>query len=164
MLPLIIDVEASGFGRGSYPIEVGVALASGETRCMIIRPEPDWQHWDPEAASLHGITRQSLEQFGHTVPKVAACLNKWLKGQMVYTDAWGNDSSWLALLFDVANMPQHFKLESLRGLLSEQQLERWHETKEEVALASSFERHRATNDALILQRTYFETAHLDPVS
>lgn len=162
MPPLIIDVEASGFGRGSYPIEVGVVLANGETHCMIIRPEPEWQHWDFDAALLHGITRQLLEQHGHEVVKVAACLNGWLGGQVVYTDAWGNDSSWLALLFDVAEIPQHFKLESLRGLLTEEQLELWHETKDEITLASNFDRHRATNDAVILQRTYCKTAELAP--
>ena len=26
MLPCVIDVEASGFGRGSYPIEIGFVL------------------------------------------------------------------------------------------------------------------------------------------
>ena len=28
-LPPIIDVEASGFGRGSFPIEVGFVMADG---------------------------------------------------------------------------------------------------------------------------------------
>jgi hypothetical protein len=43
--PIIIDVEASGLGHGSYPIEVGFALADGETHCRLIKPEEDWQHW-----------------------------------------------------------------------------------------------------------------------
>jgi len=30
--PIIIDVEASGFGGASYPIEVGIALLSGFDR------------------------------------------------------------------------------------------------------------------------------------
>ena len=29
MTPIVIDVEASGFGKGSYPIEVGVVLPDG---------------------------------------------------------------------------------------------------------------------------------------
>ena len=28
--PAVLDIEASGFGRGSYPIEVGFVLANGE--------------------------------------------------------------------------------------------------------------------------------------
>ena len=29
--PAIIDIEASGFGPDGYPIEIGVALSSGQT-------------------------------------------------------------------------------------------------------------------------------------
>ena len=31
-LPAVLDVEASGFGAGSYPIEVGIAMPDGTTR------------------------------------------------------------------------------------------------------------------------------------
>ena len=34
--PDIIDIEASGFGPDSYPIEIGVALSSGEKYCSLI--------------------------------------------------------------------------------------------------------------------------------
>jgi hypothetical protein len=36
----VIDVEASGFGRGSYPIEVGFVLPDGEAVCTLVRPRP----------------------------------------------------------------------------------------------------------------------------
>jgi hypothetical protein len=42
--PLIIDVEASGFGGTSYPIEIGVALDYGHKYCTLIHPEPGWTH------------------------------------------------------------------------------------------------------------------------
>jgi hypothetical protein len=156
-LPLVIDVEASGLGRGSYPIEVGVAMPDGETRCMIIRPQQDWLHWDQQAEQMHGISRAVLQQFGRHVADVAHDLNQWLAGEVVYSDAWGNDSSWLALLFDCAGVAQQFKLESLRSLLSEEQVQYWHQVKEQVILESDFCRHRASNDALILQATFVET-------
>lgn len=156
--PIIIDVEASGLGRGSYPIEVGFALPSGETHCMIIRRQNDWLHWDDRAEQLHGISREVLARYGHDAVEVAGQLNRKLAGQVVYSDAWGNDSSWLALLFDCAGVPQHFKLESLRSLLTEKQLACWHQVKDQVAASNNFRRHRASNDALILQRTYCETA------
>ena len=47
--PLIIDVEASGFGGASYPIEIGVALDDGHKYCALILPEPEWTHWDAAA-------------------------------------------------------------------------------------------------------------------
>ena len=156
--PIVIDVEASGFGRGSYPIEVGVAMPTGETHCMIICPAPQWQHWDSEAESLHGISRDTLIQHGHDPIDVARQLNQWLAGTTVYSDAWGNDSSWLGLLFDYADMSQHFKLDSLRALLTEQQLAIWHDVKDAVFKESRFDRHRASNDALVLQKTYCRTA------
>ena len=158
--PLIIDVEASGLGRGSYPIEVGVALPNGDTHCMLIRREDDWLHWDDEAEGLHGISRESLQKHGRNVVDAALHLNEWLAGELVYTDAWGNDSSWLAQLFEYAGISQQFKLESLRTLLSDKQLQCWHPVKERITAECGFQRHRASNDAVILQRTFCQTAAL----
>lgn len=161
MQPLVIDVEASGFGVGSYPIEVGVAMPDGKVRCMIVRPEPEWVHWDEKAQSLHGITREILLEHGSPVREVAEQLNEWLTGEIVYSDAWGNDSSWLALLFDTAGISQRFKLESLRALLSEQQVSVWHETKDQVDRETDCQRHRASHDAKVLQQTFLRTSGRD---
>ncbi len=159
-IPIIIDVEASGFGRGSYPIEVGTVNAQGDAHCSIIRPEPDWLHWDDKAEKLHGISRQVLEEHGRAPIDVARDLNQWLAGQVVYSDAWGNDISWLGLLYETAGISQHFQLESLRSLISEEQMTIWHQIKEQVIKDSSCQRHRASCDALILQKTYVITAQI----
>ncbi|MEH6559028.1 MAG: hypothetical protein V7459_10260 [Oceanicoccus sp.] len=158
MRPIIIDVEASGLGRGSYPIEVGIILANGDSHCTIISREADWRHWDAGAESLHGISRETLDRHGVDVVTVARMLNQWLEGQIVYSDAWGNDSSWIALLFECAQIPQRFRLESLRRLLSDQQLAIWHNTKESLINEYGGERHRASKDAFILQETFVRTA------
>ncbi len=129
MQPLVIDIEASGLGRGSYPIEVGLAMPDGSSYCMIIRPEEDWQHWDASAEALHGISRELLLKHGRSPREVARELNSMLAEQVAYSDAWGNDSSWLGLLFDAAEVPQHFRVESLRSLLSEPQAAIWHDVK-----------------------------------
>ena len=104
--PVIIDLEASGFGRGSYPIEVGVALEDGRTRCFLIHPTPEWTHWDKEAEAMHGISRELLLSHGQPVRQVAEQLNELLLYKIVYSDAWGHDQSWLALLFDAAGLPR----------------------------------------------------------
>ncbi len=148
-----IDVEASGFGAGSYPIEAGVALANGHTHCTLIRPLMHWTHWLEEAEKLHGISRESLLVKGKSPLKVALLLNQWLDGQIAYTDAWGNDSCWLGLLFEEAGVRQRFKLESVAALMSANQMERWHTTKADVIDTFKLRRHRASKDALILQRT-----------
>lgn len=157
MTPVLLDIEASNFGRGSYPIEVGYALADGRSHCFLIKPPDDWQMWDAEAELLHGISRTQLQQRGIDVVTVAETLNRTLGGMTVYSDAWGNDQSWLALLFDRAERVQGFRLEALHALLSETQLSLWTETKQAVERELALGRHRASNDARVLQQTYLRT-------
>lgn len=160
MIPAIFDIEASGLGRGSYPIEVGYVLSDGHSHCMLIRPEPDWVGWDPEAEKLHGISREHLLSHGRSVTEVASLLNHSLAGKTLYSDAWGNDQSWLALLFECAGMAAHFRLESLRSLLSEAQAHLWHGVRQTVIRDSKLERHRASSDARILQQTFLRCREL----
>jgi hypothetical protein len=155
--PAVIDVEASGFGAGSYPIEVGVVLPSGTSHCYLVRPAETWSHWDTHAESVHGITREILAARGVGIEDVARNLNGILHGQTVYSDAWGHDRSWLALLFHEAGQPQQFRLESMRALLTEAQVEHWRHTRERVIREIGQTRHRASVDALILQQTYLQS-------
>lgn len=157
MIPTIIDIEASAFGAGSYPIEVGIALPDGATRCFLIRPEPDWTRWDPESEATHGIRRELLEQRGLPVAVIAGSLNQILDGATVHSDAWGFDSSWLGLLFHHAAMSPRFRIEALPALLTEEQIEIWHAVKREVVEEMALERHRASSDALIIQKTYLRS-------
>ena len=153
--PTIIDVEASGFGRGSYPIEVGLALADGSRHCYLIAPARDWSHWDERAEKVHGIGRAALLTHGRPVQDVAWRLNELLQRQTVYTDAWAHDMSWLGKLYDAANRLQTFRIADIAELMTEKQLERWHVTKEAVIESLGVERrHRASVDARILQETW----------
>jgi hypothetical protein len=152
--PTVVDVEASGFGAGSYPIEVGVVLPDGRTHCTLIRPASDWTHWDPGAEAVHHIPRGILHARGKAPEEVAVMLNEWLSGRVAYSDAWGQDRSWLARLFDEAGIAQRFRLESMRALLSDAQVERWNGARAEVLAEIGVPRHRASADALIVQRTW----------
>lgn len=159
-VPAIIDIEASAFGVGSYPIEVGLVLPCGTPHCTLIKPAPDWHRWDADAQQAHGIPRETLYMYGRPVAEVARQLNEWLRGKTIYSDAWGNDGSWLALLFDVAGCKQRFKVESLRGLMSEDQASIWHPVKERVAAELGQQRHRASTDARVLQMTFARTREI----
>jgi hypothetical protein len=150
-LPAIVDVEASGFGRGSYPIEVGFVESEGQCFCSLIRPPADWQHWDEKAEALHGISRAALLAHGKPPEWVAAEMNARLRGQTVYCDGWGNDYPWLARLFDRAEMTPAFRLEDLRRLLNEEEAARWHQLTQRVRSEQSVSRHRASTDARVLQ-------------
>lgn len=152
--PIILDIEASGFGAGSYPIEVGVAMPDGALHAWLIRPLKEWTHWQDSAEEVHGISRERLQNEGQSLQDVANELNELLAGRIVYSDGWGVDRTWLAKLFYEAGVIQGFKLDSIYSLLSEEQLEKWHHTREEVLQETGMVPHRAGTDALIIQKTY----------
>ncbi|MBC3870839.1 MULTISPECIES: 3'-5' exonuclease family protein [Undibacterium] len=156
-VPVVIDFEASGFGRGSYPIEVGFSHRHGEGWCTLIRPEDDWEHWDERAVGAHRIQREMLIARGRAVNQVADQLNQLLGGQTVYTDGWAHDYVWLARLFDAAQRSPQFRLADLREIISPRQEAVWHATKIQVEDDLNLTRHRASNDARILQLTWLRT-------
>ena len=157
--PTVLDVEASGFGRNSYPIEIGFVLPNGHAYCTLIRPEAHWTHWDAQAEATHHIPRALLVQRGLAVPEVARTINAQLAGQTVYSDGWANDYSWLGALFDAAEMSPAFKLENLRALLDDHQADQWHTIKEQVSNERGVQRHRASADARLLQLTLLRLRH-----
>lgn len=159
-VPTVIDVEASGFGSGSYPIEVGFIRCDGQVFCTLIEPVANWNHWDITAAAIHGVDRALLFTAGRDVKTVAHSLNEYLGDQTVYTDAWGQDMCWLGLLFDTAQVSQRFRLESIYSLLTEEQLTYWDVTKAAVIVAHGGKRHRASADAKIIQSTYVRLQHM----
>lgn len=152
--PAVIDLEASGLGRGSYPIEVGYVLADGTSFCSLVKPQDEWQHWDSSAQALHGIQRKHLFERGREVLDLAQSLNQALAGLTLYSDAWGQDNSWLMALYQAAGIWPNFKLQSIRYIISEQQLPFWHQAKDQVIAELQIGRHRASADALIIQQTY----------
>ena len=152
-LPAIIDIEASGLGHGSYPIEIGIVLPDGTSYCSLIRPALHWTHWDASAERLHHITPQVLADHGKPALVVATALNMRLRDRVIYSDGWVNDYSWLNLLFDEVDMTPAFRLENLRLILSEEEAALWHPTKAAVLAEIPRDRHRASIDALVIQQT-----------
>jgi hypothetical protein len=155
--PIIIDFEASGFGRTSYPIEVGLVDEEGRSWCSLIQPEEGWRHWDESAVDLHGISRDSLVEHGLSCAEVADHLNKALRGKTAYCDGWAHDFVWMSHLFEAAGRTPLFKLEDLRLILSPRQQEQWHEVKDEVVRDSDLSRHRASNDARLIQAAWIRS-------
>jgi len=155
--PIIIDVEASGFGGSSYPIEVGIALDDDTKYCSLILPAPEWAHWDSDAEKVHRIARDILETYGKPLEEVAAHLNRLLEGKTLYTDGWVVDKPWLTTLFAEAGMEMKFQVSPLEMILNERQMERWHETKDRILAEVQKHRHRASFDAWIVQETFRRT-------
>ncbi|MGS0753431.1 3'-5' exonuclease [Roseateles sp. GG27B] len=151
--PVLLDIEASGFGRGSYPIEIGFIGPEGRAFCALIKPEPDWLHWDASAEALHGISRELLQRCGKAPLWVATEINACLAGQIVYCDAWGYDYPWLSRLFDAVGLVPSFRLADLRSLLTEDDQAYWQAALEQVRAELQLRRHRASSDAKVLQLT-----------
>lgn len=154
--PCVLDIEASGFGGRSYPIEIGFVLPDGRGVCTLVRPPDHWTHWDPAAEAVHGIQRMLLLRHGRPVTEVARLLNEGLADRTVYSDGWANDYVWLARLFDEAGVAQAFRLEHLRCLLSEAEAERFAAVRTAVEQRTHLGRHRASSDARVLQQAVAE--------
>ena len=161
--PAIIDVEASGFGPTSYPIEVGLVLPDGDSYCALILPEADWRHWDDNAERIHGVSRTMLKNAGHAAREVAQQVNHHLRGMLVYCDSWYHDFNWLSRLYDAAGTSPAFRLEDIRMLLSQAQADRWQATKSAIIDELKLERHRASNDARVLQATLMRVTGMPPI-
>ena len=97
-IPTIIDIEASGFGKGSYPIEVGFITYDQQVGCTLIKPDENWSSWNTDAEKVHGIDRTILLEKGKPIVEVALWLNENLHGETLYSDAWLNDMCWLGRL------------------------------------------------------------------
>ena len=155
-LPVILDIEASGFGAGSYPIEIGYHRPDGRSYCTLIRPESGWTHWDASAESIHGITRDLLVEHGRSAAEVCEALNEALHGLPVYCDGWSHDYVWLSKMYDAADRIPAFKLRDMRELLADCEQTLWHATRGAVELRLQLRRHRASGDARVLFETLQE--------
>lgn len=107
-----IDLEASGLGAKSWPIEAGWCYTSGKPQAMLIRPDESWplDQWDENAFALHGVPYEMLQKFGVAPEKVCQALNHALGGKIVYSDAPDWDGFWFYRLFQTAGVRQKFAL------------------------------------------------------
>ena len=147
---IAIDFEASclpQYGR-SFPIEVGIADASGWSQAWLIRPHASWSdwQWSAEAEGLHGITRDRLDAEGLDVADVAARLKAAVHGRDVIADSYFDDS-WSRALFEAAGDPLHLPVRCLAELRAFNDVGN---DRLKASLASfyqqSLRRHRAEDD------------------
>lgn len=99
MYPLYIDIEASGLEEESYPIEIAWNNASGVITSHLIKPLPEWSHWNQEAEKAHGISRELLESEGIAPAEMCRLLRQDLHGRRLYSDATLLEKMWLNRLF-----------------------------------------------------------------
>jgi hypothetical protein len=73
----IIDVDASGLGNASDPIEVGITNGV-ESYSSLIKPLSSWTDWNEDSAGIHNIGRDTLASEGKEAFVVAEELNAML--------------------------------------------------------------------------------------
>ncbi len=152
--PCFIDFEASSLDLiASYPIEVGICLPGNIVHSWLLKPAPLWNDWSEDAAKVHGISREQLQEEGYNIVDVARQLNALVPGFAV-CDAMSYDTFWLHRLFKAAKMQQSFQLDSLASLLTSQQINNWASTRRQVTMKTGLITHRAGNDARILYETW----------
>lgn len=155
-----MDVEASGFGKDSYPIEVGYVDEDANRYCSLICPLEQWTHWSESAQQAHGIARSTLLELGIPAIEMALELNKRLQGRTLYSDGWVVDHPWLIRLFSCVNVEPQFTLSPIEMILSEPQIEVWDDTRSKILQQHDEQRHRASFDAFVIQQTWIETYRL----
>lgn len=150
-----IDLEASGLGARSWPVEVGWAGLAGDVHAILVQPHPAWpeEAWDMRAEALHGLTRETLEQSGKAAPEICQQLNDALTDVDVYSDAVDWDSFWLYRLFAAAGVRQRFALKDF-GVLMRPLAGRIDPGVFIRAARLAPRKHRAGPDALHLQTLY----------
>ena len=67
------------------------------------------------------------------------------------------DKPWLTQLFYEAGLEMTFQLSPLENILSEAQMDIWHQTKNNIFKNSNITRHRASSDAWSIQETFAQT-------
>ena len=147
---MFVDLEASGLGEDSWPIEIGFAwIEGGRVRwaSKLIRPEPGWPRsaWSSESAVVHGITMTELHR-----AEDAADVARWaaavMGNRVVVSDAPSYDGVWLDRLLAAAGLVERPPLRDFDVLVSRRH--RWPELERVYAeLDATPPPHRAGPDA-----------------
>lgn len=122
---ICVDLEASGLGAASYPIEVAWKNdATGEQDSFLINPETaeGWFYWDEYAEEMHGLDRESIVSKGLDIFDACKRLNETLKGQVLISDACEFDSFWMNRLFEAARVKPAFQMAGLKDVLTKEQM------------------------------------------
>ena len=105
---VFLDFEASSLMRGSFPVEVGLAIGGGGVHSWLIRPAPGWEEWSPASQAVHGLTLAQLHAEGADVSTVAASVLDVCSGPdcVLASDNPSHEQIWLDRLLDAAGLPR----------------------------------------------------------
>jgi hypothetical protein len=117
---VFLDVEASGMGIESFPIEIAYSSSNGDKNEYLIKPTQDWLNdgsWCFNAEhNIHKISLEILIENGMNTYDVAINLNKALLGKFLLCNDLEYDGVWLTQLFKAASIGVQFTLTDIRYL------------------------------------------------
>lgn len=108
--PMFVDLEASGLGPASYPIEVAWSNPAGEIEEHLIDPPEEWLtdlEWDPNAERIHGIPLRKLTTEGEPIEQVCEAFVRATARQPLYSDAPSHDGRWLRQMLEFGGFGNH---------------------------------------------------------
>lgn len=143
----VIDFEASGLSKKSYPIEVGITNGIDNYNALI-KPMSHWSYWEEKAEIIHNIPLNEVMRNGKDSLSVANELNNLLKNSIVYCDNIQWDGFWLNVLFSDNGLSPTFKILDIQDILKTGRQWRLFESKmEELEISNIYKKHRALDDA-----------------
>jgi len=116
---MFADIEASGLGLGTYPVEFGWASVRHDrvqVADVLVRPSDEWlardDAWTAEAEALHGLSRERLLSEGTDISGVCRILNEAWGGKEICFDTGcdSHDSRWLGQLYRATDLSPSFSL------------------------------------------------------
>lgn len=141
---ICIDIEASGLGPRSYPIEIAWKCGlTGDKDSFLINPETgyNWTDWDSTAEDLHHIVVDELLAEGISVRQACERLNTRLEGKTVTSDAFDFDYFWIQRLYESAMMNPTFEMQGVDKVLGGGQLIQYR-----LVANAQVRKHRAMDD------------------
>lgn len=155
---VFVDLEASGLGPGSWPIEVGLAKLHADGSISIdvslVRPHPTWDEtcWNLESAQVHNIPRATLDR-AEDPAEVALWVHHLIGDSLAVSDAPEFDGRWLAKLFATRDPAPHVRLwdfdQAVAEAFTRQAVERVYRSLDATPAP-----HRAGDDAARLARAW----------
>jgi DNA polymerase III subunit epsilon len=154
---LILDIEASGLHKDSFPIEIAYGDPKDSwVTSSLIRPHPTWNNglWDQEAITLTGILPELL-QCAPLATQVTKNVAKDLsQADLILSDAPAWDARWLNRLLDLNPTPVNIKIEDFRATINKfNPLRKYLSTYKCLNIYDKSE-HRAGGDVIRLLRVY----------
>ncbi|WP_432695813.1 3'-5' exonuclease [Marinobacterium sp. YM272] len=139
---ICVDIEASGLGPDSYPIEVAWRCElTGDQDSFLIDPASveGWVYWDDFAEELHGIEPELLARQGVSAEVACERLNRLLAGKTLTCDAYDFDLFWLTRLFESQGETMTFSVQGIERFLTTEQCAEYRQR-------TQYRRHRALSD------------------